>query len=56
MSDHFGLQAKLQYHFDNHPSLVDVALIGERGEPAGKVSVPLGKSDRVLTMALVVDF
>ena len=56
MSDHFGLQAKFQYHFDNHPSLVDVALTGERGEPAGKVPVPLGKSDRVLTMALVVDF
>ena len=56
MSDHFGLQAKFQYHFDNHPSLVDVALTGAGGEPAGKVSVPLRKSDRVLTMALVVDF
>ena len=56
MSDHFGLQAKFQYHFDNHPSLVDVALTGERGEPAGRVPVPLGKSDRVLTMALVVSF
>lgn len=56
MNDHFGLQAKFQYHYDNHPSLVDVPLTGERGEPAGKVPVPLGESDRTLTMALVVDF
>ena len=56
MSDHFGLQAEFRYHFDNHPSLTDVALTGEQGDPAGKVSVPLDKSDRVLTMALVVNF
>ena len=56
MSDHFGLQAEFKYHFDNHPSLGDVPLTSKQGEPAGKVSVPLGKSDRVLTMAVVVNF
>ncbi len=56
MNDHFGLQAKFQYLFDNRPSLVDVPLTSERGEAAGKVPIPLGKSDRVLTMALVVNF
>ena len=56
MNDHFGLQAKFQYLFDNRPSLVDVPLTDEQGEVAGKVSIPLGKSDRVLTMALVVNF
>lgn len=56
MSDRFGLQAEFRYHFDNHPSLTDVPLTSGQGEPAGEVSVPLGKTDRVLTMALVVDF
>ena len=56
MSDHFGLQAKFQYLFDNRPSLVDVPLTSEQGESAGKVPIPLDKSDRVLTMALVVNF
>ena len=56
MSEHFGLQAKFQYLFDNKPSLADVPLTGVDGESAGKVSVPLDKSDRVLTMALVVNF
>ena len=56
MNDHFGLRVEFRYHLDNHPSLTDVPLTGEQGEPAGKVSVPLGRSDRVLTMALVVDF
>ena len=56
MNDHFGLQAKFQYLFDNKPSLVDAPLTSELGESAGKVPVPLGKSDRVLTMALVVNF
>lgn len=56
MSEHFGLQAKFQYLFDNQPSLVDVPLTGPAGESAGKVPIPLDKSDRVLTMALVVNF
>ena len=56
MNDHFGLQAKFQVLMDNQPSLADVPLTSERGESAGKVAVPLGKSDRVLTMALVVNF
>ena len=56
MSEHFGLQAKFQYLFDNRPSLVDVPLTSELGESTGKVPIPLDKSDRVLTMALVVNF
>lgn len=56
MSEHFGLQAKFQYLFDNRPSLVDVPLTTAAGESTGKVSIPLDKSDRVLTMALVVNF
>ncbi len=56
MSDHFGLQAKFQYLFDNRPSLVDVPLTSLDGASAGKVPIPLDKSDRVLTMALVVNF
>ncbi len=56
MNDHFGLQAKFQYLFDNRPSLIDVPLTSEEGESAGKVPVPLDRSDRVLTMALVVNF
>ena len=56
MSEHFGLQAKFQYLFDNRPSLVDVPLTSAEGESTGKVPVPLDKSDRVLTMALVVNF
>ena len=56
MNERFGLQAKFQYLFDNRPSLVDVPLTSPLGEPAGVVSVPLGKTDRVLTMALVVNF
>lgn len=56
MNDHFALQAKFQVLVDNQPSLVDVPLTGDQGESADKVAVPLGKSDRVLTMALVVNF
>lgn len=56
MSEHFGLQAKFQYLFDNRPSLVDVPLTSMQGESTGKVPIPLDKSDRVLTMALVVNF
>ena len=56
MSEHFGLQAKFQYLFDNRPSLVDVPLTSAEGESTGKVPIPLDKSDRVLTMALVVNF
>ncbi len=56
MSEHFGLQAKFQYLFDNRPSLVDVPLTSLAGESTGKVPIPLDKSDRVLTMALVVNF
>lgn len=56
MNEHFGLQAKFQYLFDNRPSLVDVPLTSLQGESTGKVPIPLDKSDRVLTMALVVNF
>ena len=56
MSEHFGLQAKFQHLFDNRPSLVDVPLTSVEGESTGKVPIPLDKSDRVLTMALVVNF
>ncbi len=56
MNEHFGLQAKFRYLFDNRPALVDIPLSNPQGETMGKVPVPLDKSDRMLTMALVVNF
>ena len=50
MSENLALKASFQIRHDNLPALVDVPL------GTDSVLVPLQKSDRTLTLALVVDF
>lgn len=50
ISDNLALKISLQVLYDNQPALVSVPL----GD--GEVRVPLEKSDRTLTVALVIDF
>ena len=50
MSDNLALKASLQVLYDNLPALVGVPL------GTDSVLVPLQRSDRALTLALVVDF
>ena len=56
MSDNLALKTTFQILFDNEPSLVGVPLESAAGAPLGTVSVPLDQFDRVLTVALVINF
>jgi putative salt-induced outer membrane protein YdiY len=50
VSDNLALKTSVQILYDNQPALVSVPLGDER------VNVPLQKSDRTFTVALVIDF
>ncbi len=57
MSDRLALKVSLQVLWDNRPALVGVPLVSADGTLSGStVLAPLGKTDSLLTLALVINF
>ena len=54
LSERLALKTSLQLLFDNQPSLLEVPLLDGGGNPIDNVLTPGDKTDRILTLTLVI--